>query len=55
MEGDTFDPHRQMAVKTVPTLSPDQNKRVACRLRPGFKSGERVVRRELVSVYTHKA
>lgn len=51
---DTFDPRRQRAVQTVATDEPDQNKRVAARLRKGFQHGDKVIRPELVSVYALK-
>lgn len=50
-EGDAFDPRRQRAVTTVPTDDPEQVRRVAVRLRPGFQSGDKVIRPEIVSVY----
>jgi molecular chaperone GrpE len=49
-----FDPRRQRAVKTVVTEDVESNKRVAGRLRPGFQSGDKLIRPELVSVYTLK-
>jgi molecular chaperone GrpE len=49
-----FDPRRQRAVKTVATEDAESNKRVAARLRPGFQSGDKLIRPELVSVYTLK-
>ena len=52
--GDEFDPRRQRAVTTVATDDPEQNKKVAGRLRPGFQSGEKLIRPEIVSVYTVK-
>lgn len=54
VEGDVFDPRRQRAVSTVPTEDPARNKTVAARLRKGFQSGERLIRPELVSVYTFR-
>ncbi len=51
-EGDTFDPRRQRAVATVATEEPARNKAVAARLRKGFQAGERLIRPEVVSVYT---
>lgn len=51
-EGDAFDPRRQRALTTVPTDREDQAKTIAERLRPGFLAGEKVIRPELVSVYT---
>lgn len=51
-EGDSFDPRRQRALTTVPTDREDQAKTIAERLRPGFMAGDKVIRPELVSVYT---
>ena len=53
-EGDAFDPRRQRAVSTVPADDPSLNKTVAARLRKGFRSGDRVIRPEVVSVYATK-
>lgn len=53
-DGDVFDPRRQRAVSTVPTEDSTRNKTVAARLRRGFQSGERMIRPELVSVYTFR-
>ena len=53
-EGDEFDPRRQRAVTTVPTEEPERNKTIADRLRPGFQSGDRIIRPEIVAVYTLK-
>ncbi|ADV61607.1 GrpE protein [Isosphaera pallida ATCC 43644] len=50
-EGDRFDPKRQRAVKTVPTNDPERSKTIATRIRPGFASGDRIIRPELVAVY----
>jgi molecular chaperone GrpE len=50
-EGDAFDPRRQRAVTTVPADEPEQARRVAARLRPGFQSADKVIRPEIVSVY----
>jgi molecular chaperone GrpE len=52
--GDEFDPRRQRAVTTVPTEEPELNKTVANRLRPGFQAGDKLIRPEIVSVYTLK-
>jgi molecular chaperone GrpE len=52
--GDGFDPRRQRAVATVPTDEIDRNKTVAGRLRKGFQSGEKLIRPEIVSVYTFR-
>ncbi len=53
-EGETFDPRRQRAVATVPTDDPGLAKTIAGRLRKGFRtvSGDRLIRPEIVSVYT---
>jgi molecular chaperone GrpE len=53
-EQGSFDARRQRAVTTVPTESPELNKTVAARLRKGFQSGDKVIRPEIVSVYTLK-
>lgn len=53
-EGDGFDPRRQRAVTTVSTPDPALAKTIAARIRPGFQAGEKVVRPEMVSVYTFK-
>lgn len=50
-DDDAFDPRRQRAFSTVPTDDPDQVKRVAARLRKGFRVGDKVIRPEIVSVY----
>ncbi len=52
LEGDAFDPRRQRALSTVPTDDPDRNKRVAARLRKGFQAGDKVIRPEMVTVYS---
>ncbi|MFO0953942.1 MAG: nucleotide exchange factor GrpE [Isosphaeraceae bacterium] len=54
LEGDQFDPRRQRAVSTVPTDDPTRARTVAARLRKGFQAGERVIRPEIVSVYSYK-
>jgi molecular chaperone GrpE len=51
-DGESFDPRRQRAVATVATDDPAINKAIAARLRKGFQVGEKVIRPELVSVYT---
>ena len=51
-EGDGFDPRRQRAVSTVPTDDPARNKTIAGRLRKGFQAGEKLIRPEIVSVFT---
>jgi molecular chaperone GrpE len=51
-EGEEFDPRRQRAVTTVPTEESERNKTIAGRLRPGFQAGEKLIRPEIVSVFT---
>ena len=51
---DAFDPRRQRAVATVATDDPTRNKAIAARLRKGFQAGEKLIRPELVSVYTFR-
>jgi len=51
-EGDAFDPRRQRALTTVPTDRDELAKTIAERLRPGFQAGDKIIRSELVSVYT---
>jgi len=53
-DGDAFDPRRQRALSTVPTDDPALNKRVAARLRKGFRAGDKVIRPEMVTVYSFK-
>jgi molecular chaperone GrpE len=52
VEGNAFDPRRQRAVATAATEDLDLNKTIAARLRRGFQAGEKVIRPEIVSVYT---
>ena len=54
LDDDAFDPRRQRALSTVPTDAPDRNKRVAARLRKGFQAGDKVIRPEMVTVYSYK-
>jgi molecular chaperone GrpE len=54
VEGDAFDPRRQRAVATVTTDDPTLAKTVAERLRKGFRTGEKTIRPEIVSVYAVK-
>jgi molecular chaperone GrpE len=53
-DGDEFDPRRQRSVTTVPTEEAERNKTIAHRLRPGFQSGDRIIRPEIVAVYILK-
>ena len=52
LEGDAFDPRKQRAVATVPADDPARNKTIAARLRKGFHAGEKLIRPEIVSVWT---
>src|SRR5262249_54828965 len=52
VEGNAFDPRRQRAVATAASEDLDLNKTIATRLRRGFQAGEKVIRPEIVSVYT---
>lgn len=54
LDDDAFDPRRQRALSTVPTDNPGRNKRVAARLRKGFQAGDKVIRPEMVTVYSYK-
>src|SRR5262249_8313075 len=53
-EGDAFDPRRQRAVATATTDDPALNKMISARLRKGFQAGEKLIRPEIVSVYTYR-
>jgi molecular chaperone GrpE len=53
-DGDAFDPRRQRALSTIPTDDPTKNKQVATRLRKGFQAGDKVIRPEMVTVYSYK-
>ncbi len=55
VEADAFDPRRQRAVSTVAADDPALNKTVATRLRKGFTAGEKIIRPEVVTVYSVKA
>ena len=52
VEGCAFDPRRQRAVSTMATEDSRLNKTIAARLRAGFQAGEKMIRPEIVSVYT---
>jgi molecular chaperone GrpE len=54
LEGTEFDPKKQRAVSTQPTDDPALNKRVAARLRKGFWAGDKVIRPEIVAVFTFR-
>jgi molecular chaperone GrpE (heat shock protein) len=49
--GDTFDPHRQKALATVPSTDAALTGRIAARLRPGFEQSGTVLQKERVAVY----
>jgi molecular chaperone GrpE len=53
-EGDAFDPRRQRAIATATTDDPALNKMIAARLRKGFQAGEKLIRPEIISVYTFR-
>jgi molecular chaperone GrpE len=50
----TFDPRRQRAVAAVAIDDPALNKTIATRHRKGFQAGDKVIRPEVVSVYSLK-
>jgi len=54
LEGDEFDPRKQRAVSTQVTDDPRLNKRVASRLRKGFQAGDKLIRPEVVTVFTFR-
>jgi molecular chaperone GrpE len=54
LEGDEFDPRKQRAVSTQVTDDPRLNKRVATRLRKGFQAGDKLIRPEVVTVFTFR-
>jgi molecular chaperone GrpE len=54
LEGTEFDPRKQRAISTQATDNPALNKRVASRLRKGFSSAEKLIRPEIVTVYTFR-
>jgi molecular chaperone GrpE len=54
VEGTEFDPKKQRAVSTQATDDPALNKRVAARLRKGFCAGDKVIRPEIVAVFTFR-
>jgi molecular chaperone GrpE len=54
LDGDAFDPRRQRALATVATDEIEKNKQVATRLRKGFQAGDKLIRPEMVTVYSYK-
>jgi molecular chaperone GrpE len=54
VEGTDFDARKQRAVSTQATDDPALNKQVATRLRKGFCSGDKLIRPEIVTVFTFR-
>jgi molecular chaperone GrpE len=54
VEGDEFDARKQRAVSTQVSDDPSLNKRVASRLRKGFQAGDKLIRPEVVTVFTFR-
>jgi molecular chaperone GrpE len=54
IDGTEFDPRKQRAISTQPTDDSALNKRVAARLRPGFCAGDKLIRPEIVTVFTFR-
>ena len=54
VDGSEFDPRRQRAVSTESTGEASLNRKVASRLRKGFCSGDKLIRPEVVTVYTFR-
>ena len=54
-EDSAFDAHRQRSIATIPTEDATMSKMIAVRHRKGFQSGDKVIRPELVSVFSLKA
>ncbi len=52
VEGEQFDPKRQRTVATMATNDPARTKTIAARLRKGFQAVDKLIRPEIVSVYT---
>ena len=46
-----FDPHTQTVKRVIPPPSADAANTIAVRLRPGFRSGKHMLRREDVAVH----
>lgn len=53
MPQDTFESAFQRVQQVVPTDQPDLDRRVAARVRRGFRYGDRVIRPEIVDIYRH--
>jgi molecular chaperone GrpE len=54
LEGTEFDARKQRAVSTQATDDPALNKKVAARLRKGFCAGDKLIRPEIVAVFTFR-
>jgi molecular chaperone GrpE len=52
LDGNEFDPRKQRVISTQSTEEPALNKTVAARLRKGFIAGDKLIRPEIVSVFT---
>jgi molecular chaperone GrpE len=55
VDGNEFDPRKQRAITTLVTDEAALNKTVAARLRKGFTAGEKLIRPEIVTVFTLRA
>jgi molecular chaperone GrpE len=53
-EGTEFDPRKQRAISSQTTDDMALHKKVAARLRPGFCAGDRLIRPEIVTVFTFR-
>lgn len=53
MPDDTFDGTFQRVQQVIPTTIPEQDRRVAARVRRGFRYGDRVIRPELVNIFRY--
>lgn len=53
MPQDTFESAFQRVQQVVPTDQPDLDRRVAARVRRGFRYGDHVIRPEIVDIYRH--
>lgn len=53
MPEDAFEGVSQRVQQIVPTDQPDLDRRVAARVRRGFRCGDRVIRPELVNIYRY--
>ena len=54
LDGTEFDARKQRAVSTQATDDPVLNKKVAARLRKGFCAGDKLIRPEIVAVFTFR-